>query len=552
MIIFAGRPRLFHMISHLMWPILKTGDRNKAFVGARQSALVANLHPALIALLVAIAYYIGSAVGFFFTPSGLALSTFWPPNALLLAAFLLTPKRLWWMIVVAAFPAHLLAQLGLGVPLARSLGWFVGNTSEALLGAACIRALSKDEDLFESIRGLTIFLAFGIIVAPVLTSFFDVGVVELTGKNRDFWTLWVTRLSTNMIATLTIVPTVLFFWRRGLSWCRKVTFEQWAEGAILASGVVFVSIMAFLRVSAAPNQVPGLIALCPLPFLLWAAIRFGTGALSASMLTIALIVSWIAVHAPGAMTSEEAIERVLYMHIVLGLFAVPSMVLAAVMAERESNAELLRKTRVNLIQAQEQERQFVAHELHDDLAQKLTLLSIELDHFRTELNPSLGLRAKGLRDQMVEISEAARDLSHEVHPFTLEYLGLVGALRSLCRRAGAQNKFRLVFNESNVPPRLEPGISLCLYRVAQAALRDVTKHREPCGFVMELRIEKQRAWLQITIDDASGLSCERLHSADIGLASAGEGLMALNGTFRVLSESQSTTMIEASVPLPPS
>jgi signal transduction histidine kinase len=540
------------MISHLLWPTSKTAARNQAVLRAPALAPVASLHPALIALLVAIAYYAGSAVGFFFTPPGLPLSTFWPPNALLLAAFLLTPRRLWWLVLLAAFPAHLLAQLNVGVPLVRSLGWFVGNTGEALLGAACIRRFAKDGHWFDNIRGLTIFLAFGIIGAPLLTSFVDVAVVEMTGQNRDFGALWLTRLSTNMIASLTIVPTVLFFWRHGLSWYRKVTFEQWVEGAVLVSGVVFVSLMAFLRVTSTPDQIPGLIVLCPLPFLLWAAIRFGTGALSASMLTVALIASWNAVHGPGAMTSAEATEKVLYMHIVLGMFALPSMVLAAVLAERQSNAELLRKTRVNLIQSQEQERQFVAHELHDDLAQKLTLLSIELDHFRTELNPSLRLRAQGLRDQMVEISEATRDLSHEVHPFALEYLGLVGALRSLCRRAGAQSKFRLVFNESNVPPRLDPGISLCLYRVAQAALRDVTRHREACGFVMELRIEKRKAWLQITIDDASGLSCEHIHSADIGLASAGEGLMALNGTFRVLSESQSTTMIEASVPLPSS
>src|SRR5207344_797688 len=72
-----------------------------------------------IALLVAILYYAGTKVGFFFKPVGVPISIFWPPNALLLAAFLMTPKRLWWAILAAVLPAHLLAQLPAGVPVAR-------------------------------------------------------------------------------------------------------------------------------------------------------------------------------------------------------------------------------------------------------------------------------------------------------------------------------------------------------------------------------------------------------------------------------------------------
>ena len=116
-----------------------------------------------IALLVAILYYAGIKIGFFFKPADIPISIFWPPNALLLAAFLLTPKRLWWAILVAVLPAHLLAQLPAGVPVARALGWFVGNVGEALLGAICIRYFRKQERLFDSVRGLITFLVFGVL-----------------------------------------------------------------------------------------------------------------------------------------------------------------------------------------------------------------------------------------------------------------------------------------------------------------------------------------------------------------------------------------------------
>src|SRR5689334_5370200 len=58
-----------------------------------------------IALLVAAGYYLGTRLGFALTPHGSPISKFWPPNAILLAAFLLAPLRIWWIILLAVFPA---------------------------------------------------------------------------------------------------------------------------------------------------------------------------------------------------------------------------------------------------------------------------------------------------------------------------------------------------------------------------------------------------------------------------------------------------------------
>src|SRR5215472_14370497 len=63
------------------------------------------------AILVGIGYYIGTGIGFAFTPKGQPNSTFWPPNAILLAALLLAPRKIWWTFFLAVLPAHMLAQL---------------------------------------------------------------------------------------------------------------------------------------------------------------------------------------------------------------------------------------------------------------------------------------------------------------------------------------------------------------------------------------------------------------------------------------------------------
>jgi integral membrane sensor domain MASE1 len=124
----------------------------------------------LIGLLVGAGYYFGSRIGFFLTPRDAPISMFWPPNAILLAAFVLAPYRMWWVLLLAAFPAHLLIQLPAGIPLATACGWFISNSSEALLGAACVRHFKQPEELFETVSGVLVFLVFGVVVATLYVS----------------------------------------------------------------------------------------------------------------------------------------------------------------------------------------------------------------------------------------------------------------------------------------------------------------------------------------------------------------------------------------------
>src|SRR6516225_1896337 len=80
------------------------------------------LRTSLTALLVALSYYAGSELGFFLKPTHTAIATFWPPSAILLAAFLLTPTRTWWVLLLMVLPAHLLVQLRDGTSLLIALG----------------------------------------------------------------------------------------------------------------------------------------------------------------------------------------------------------------------------------------------------------------------------------------------------------------------------------------------------------------------------------------------------------------------------------------------
>ena len=178
--------------------------------------------PAINAVLVAAGYYLGTRIGFALTPQPQPIATFWPPNAVLLAAFLLAPRRTWGIILLAVFPAHLLIQLPAGIPLVTACGWFVSNSAEALLGAACIRRFKEPGELFEDVPGVLIFLAFGVVLAPLASSFVDAAVVVTTGFGNGYWKLWTARLFSNMLAELTIAPTIVVLVLSGRSWVRHL------------------------------------------------------------------------------------------------------------------------------------------------------------------------------------------------------------------------------------------------------------------------------------------------------------------------------------------
>lgn len=498
-----------------------------------------------IALLVAISYFAGSQIGFFLTPAQSPIATFWPPNAILLAAFLLTPPRIWWVLLLSVLPAHLLIQLKAGIPVLSSLGWFVGNTGEALLGAACIRRFKK-EPLFESVQGIVVFLAFGVILATLVTSFVDAASTVLTGLGSNYWKLWTTRLTSNMIANLIIVPTIVTFGVKKASWFRWTNRARYFEAGTLAVGIVLVSQLVFSRENGTGGIPASIYA--PLPLLLWAALRFGAGGLSASMLVVTLISAWNATYGRGPFGNLSAADQVLSLHILLTVFALPLMLTAALIAERRHSDETLKDTRIKLVDAEDRERHRIARELHDDIVQQLTLTGLGVDELRSGSNASAKMALDKLYDQISVVSNATRDLSHNLYPFSLEYLGLVGALKKLCRETGGQSGLTISFSESDVPSLLPSDISQCLYRIAQEALQNIVKHSHAGGASMELKVRGGYVLLRI-VDDGIGIPPEQHHSGGMGLASMHERAWALDGTCKVTSGPLKGTTVETSLPL---
>ena len=324
------------------------------------------------ALAVAVGYYLAARLGFAFTLQPHPISTLWPPNALLMAALLLAPARWWWLLLGAALPAHLLAELQSGVPLAMVLGWYASNCSEALMGAALVRVFVRGPLRLDSLRRAGLFLLFGVLVAPLGSSFLDAGLVTLIGFGEgDYWTLVRMRFSSNVLAELTIVPLIVTWatWRpREL---RGASPRRLAEIAAVFAGVLATSVVAFELPLFDANTAPALFY-APLPFLLWAAVRLGPRGTASALALMVVVTIWGAVHGLGPFAGGTPQDTARDMQLFLISVSVPLLLLAMALeeggkAELDAHEQRRQLTHLSRVAMLGELSGGIAHELNQPL-----------------------------------------------------------------------------------------------------------------------------------------------------------------------------------------
>ena len=301
--------------------------------------------PVVAALLVAGAYYLGAKLGLALTFSPHPISVLWPPNAILMGALLVAPVRWWWLPVAAAFPAHLAAELQGGVPLAMVLCWYLSNVSEALIGALFVHRFATRPLTLDSVQDVFIFVAGAVFLAPFLSSFLDAAFVVAIGWGQGgYWELWNSRFYSNVLATLALVPLIVtWLGGGGAALLRTMTLERRLEGAALLSGLLAVGFLVFNAPPASFVPPAGLLYL-PLPFLLWAALRFGPVGASTAFAVFAFLTILGASHGRGPFVAGAPPENALALQLFLALVGIMITTFAAIMQERRISEQRLRSS----------------------------------------------------------------------------------------------------------------------------------------------------------------------------------------------------------------
>jgi PAS domain S-box-containing protein len=204
-----------------------------------------------------------------------------------------------------------------------------------------------------------------------------------------------------------------------------------------------------------------------------------------------------------------------------------------------------------LIEAQESERSRIARELHDDIAQKLAVLTVNVTRLK---EPFLAWdkwqhAIDQIGNEIAEIMKDVQQLSHGLHSPKLALLGLTGTAASFCREFANQQKVEIDFHHENVPDALPEEVSLCLFRVMQEALQNAIKHSESKHYQVWLKGGPDEVSLAIHDSGVGFQPDEAVKGPGLGLISMKERLRLVDGELTIDSRPLGGTVVHARVPV---
>jgi PAS domain S-box-containing protein len=205
-----------------------------------------------------------------------------------------------------------------------------------------------------------------------------------------------------------------------------------------------------------------------------------------------------------------------------------------------------------LLAGQETEAKRIARELHDTVSQNLCSLILEMAQLQRELPGSIEQvceRINSQKEKLIELSEEVGSVCRQLHPSVLERIGLNQAMEQLCKEFTERKGLHARFLHGDTPASLSAGSALCLYRVAQEALRNVVRHAGTKLATVVLSATARDLHLSIE-DGGVGFDQQAAYGkARLGLVSMQERVRLAGGSLSIHSKPGHGTRIDLRVPL---
>jgi signal transduction histidine kinase len=513
-------------------------------------------------ILVALLYFIGAEAAFYIgTLSDRIFALFWPPNVILFCALLVVPRRSWWLYLAAAFPAHVVAEVSVGMPAPQLLVAFATNCLVVVANAWAVRRFVGGPPWFgnwhKALRYIVITAGFGPAVAALGGAFVP---IMGGGVLADYWMFWSHWYFANALPNLTLGPVFLIWFSDqvqldGLSRPRRY-LEAGVLGVLLLAACLLVALPEAVENALGPSML-----LLPLPLLIWAAVRFGERGASAAILIVAVIFTWDALHGVVLFPHANPERSLLALQLFLTGISIPILLLGALIDELTRTERTTRDVAGSVMRAQDEERRRIARDLHDSTGQNLIAATL----IAGRIEQALPERSRPAFRQLEEILQASineiRTVSYLLHPPLLDEAGLVLAVRNFVEGFAERSGIAV---DLDLPPdmqRLPPDVELALFRVVQEALTNVARHSGSATAFIRLASERKagREVAVLTVEDAgrgmpgldrmrAGLAQHRPAGSGVGLASMRERLEQLGGRLEIYS-AVGRTVITATLPL---
>ena len=262
-------------------------------------------------------------------------SPFWFPDLVLLCALLLNPPRRWWWFVLAPLPIRFLVAVPPDVPL-----WFLWTTylidsAKGILTAAVLRRFLRNPARLETVREFAMYCLFAVLLIPAASAL--AGAAARRSLGHEYWPAWEQWFMGNALTQLVVTPAILY-WVFGLSRRQELpSRKECLEVGLVAAGLILTGYIAFntesVRIGLSETRF-----YAPVPFLFWAAIRFGMFGASGGTIIVACFAVQAALSGRGLFAGQSPADTALALQNFLLLRAAP-LYLVAILIEQKTGVE---------------------------------------------------------------------------------------------------------------------------------------------------------------------------------------------------------------------
>jgi signal transduction histidine kinase len=479
-------------------------------------------------VVLPLTYYGVAKSGYVLDFAGPVAAILWLPVGVAIAFLYLGGLRYWPGVVVG----DLLANDYHALPLGSALGQTVGNVLEVLIATILLRTLIRDGSPLTSIRNLVRMfaaIAAGVAVSATigaLSSWLG-GVIPADGIPS----VWRTWFLGDCCGALTVLPFAI-------AWFRPPPREWWREHglelALMVAAVAGLSELALRSHSPATYVV--------FPALAWGALRFGPRGATLAIIVTTAFTAWSTSHFLGPFVFDSVTRSVLNTQLYIGVAAISTLVLAAVVSERERFAQELRASRTRLVEAADTERRRLERDLHDGAQQRLIALAAHLGiaarraRQRPEQAPALFEEADVVLSQAID---ELRAIAHGIHPAVLSDLGLAHAIRSVASRSP------VAITVLDLPSaRFDRTTEATAYYVIAEAVTNAQKYAHASSIFVRAVATPPNLQVEV-VDDGVGGAREYVGS---GLQGLRDRVEAVGGTLLVDSAAGCGTRVAAAIP----
>jgi len=533
--------------------------------------------------LVAVFYLVAGKLGLRLAFAHPSASPVWPPTGIALAALLVLGYGAWPAILVGAF----LVNVTTAGSVATSIAIAIGNTLEVLVGAYLVNKFAGGRNAFDRPQNILKFAALAGILSTTVSPTLGVTSLSLAGFAPwgNYGNIWMTWWLGDGVGALLWAP-MLLLWsaRPHVRWNWGKTFEA----TILLVCLLLVGYLVFnVWAPAKVNNYP-LVFLC-VPFLIWAACRFGQREAITAVFALSKMAVWGTLSGSGPFQRQTQNESLLFLQIFVAVASVMTLALAAVVSElrkAHNESELLVQQRTQdlckavaalqaevserkqaenavrqlsgrLLRSQDEERRRIARDLHDSTGQKVAALAIDLaalDDEAAKLQP----RARKALSECLTLSEQiaseVRTLSYLLHPPLLDEMGLAPAIRWYADGVAQRGSLQMDLEMPHTVDRLPRETETALFRVVQESLTNILLHSGSKKARISITQDSQEITLEVS-DEGRGIPPGILNHSNsgtrrpgVGIVSMRERMKQLGGRLEVDSD-QGGTVVRAVVSL---